>query len=274
MTGTGRRQAQTEKRISYVERSYPGADANTAKLVNKLRHRGVTDPRAAQRMTSSALIEDAYRVMPERQQSKSFDNNYSPYSNVNAEAMREERERRAEARRNAAMRAQQKAPRPANRSGAAIAARRESHVPERRRPENGQLLESGPREVAVRRVPVPKFAFLIIFVSVVLFFMVQSIVSNFEQKREIEKLQNTVDALEQKRDELLSELEDRDDLAYVEDRAEELGMIKDNQTGGKYIDLSEGDFIENYGGGDEAGGALTTMLSAIGRRLSHLFGGN
>ena len=287
-----RRPAGNVNRIHYVERSYPGADANTAQLVSKLRHRGVTDPRAAVRLTSSALIEDAYRGVPERQQPRTFDNNYSPYSNVNAEAAREMMERQEEMRRRATEKRQAEMRRRVAEAKAAAetanvrpqrpmpkstskspAVRRTAPPPAVRRHEEGQLAESGPREVAVRRVPFPKFAFVVIFMAVVLFFMVQSIVTNYEYKRDINKLEEEVEALEKKRDELLSELEQRDDLAYIEDRAEELGMIKDSQSNGKYIDLSNGDFIENFDDDEGTPNALTTLLSAVRKRLSSLVGG-
>ena len=281
-----RRRPQTARN---VPRQYPGADANTAQLVNKLRNRGATNPQTM-RQTSSALIEDAYRGAVESGQTpRQFDNNYSPYSNVNAgaaeETMRrqEEARRRAEAKRIEAKKAASMrqnpgrsvdAGRKAPAQNRSMTKREKPAAPvskseRKRRADIGQLADSGPREVAVKHVPFPKFAFLIIFMCVVLFFMVQALVHNYEQQRQIAELQKKADVLAQYAELLRSDLEARDDLAEIEERAEDIGMVKGSQVDEKYIDLSGGDVIENFGGsGEEDMGSFTTMLSAIRRRLS------
>lgn len=300
MTNTAKRQARpaTAKTIPSIERHYPGADVTTAQLVNKLKHRGITDPRAAVRRPSSALIEDAYRDAQEGQAPKLFDNNYSPYSNVNAEAAEQAARRQAEARRRAeserlrqnggapAIRRQAEAPAgkrpaarsvPAKRPETSAAARRPASSLQAARPNqrrgNSQLAESGPREVAVKRVPFPMFAIVLIFIFVVLFFMVQSIVKNYEYKREIADLQRQVEELGDRAELLRSQLENRIGVDELKDRAEGIGMIKNGQSGEKYIDLSGGDIIEHFGDKDGDLGSFTTMLSAIRQRISGLLGG-
>ncbi len=275
----------TARTIPSIERHYPGADVNTAQLVDKLRRRGITDPRASVRATSRDLMEDAYRGVAPGQTVKRFDNNYSPYSNVNAEAaaevarLKEEARRRAEAER---LRQNGAAPRQKKRSGSvavgtvrtvktsAVTARG-GMAPVARR-ENGQLAESGPREVAIRRVPFPKFAFVVIFMCIVLFFMIQSFVHVYEYKRENAELREQVNELVERESQLRAELEDRIDVSDVEAWAKEIGMINGGQVDENYIDLSGGDVIENFGGKDDGVGSFSTMLSAIIQRIAGLLG--
>lgn len=296
MTNTVKRQARpaSVKSIQSAERHYPGADVTTAQLVNKLKQRGITDPRAAVRRPSSALIEDAYKDAQKGQASKLFDNNYSPYSNVNAEAAEQTARRQAEARRRAeserlrqsgghpAVRYQTEAQTvktaPDRRPGTSTAAvRRPASAMQAARQRQsrgiGQLAESGPREVAAKRVPFPKFAIILIFIFVVLFFMVHSIVKNYEYRREIANLQKEVEQLSDRAELLRAQLEERIGLDELKDRAEGIGMIKDGQSDEKYIDLSGGDIVEHFGSSDSDLGTFTTMLSAIRRRLSGILGG-
>lgn len=297
MTNTRPRQMRpaTAKVIPSIERHYPGADANTAMLVNKLKHRGITDPRAAVRITSSDLMEDAYRGAPQGQTPKQFDNNYSPYSNVNAEAAEEAARHQAEARRRAenerlrqnakmpAARRQTELPPPEKRRGTSMTPTRPAAPAAKKHPstaavrtrfprDNEQLAESGPREVAIKRVPFPKFAFVLIFLFVVLFFMVQSFVSVYEYKRQNAELQQQISELSEREARLRAELEGRIDVSEIEEWAKKIGMIDGGQVDEKYIDLSGGDIIENFGGDDDGLGSFTTMLSAIRRRIAGIFG--
>ncbi len=302
MTNARPRQTRSanSKVIPSIERHYPGADANTAMLVNKLKHRGITDPRAAVRITSSDLIEDAYRGSPQGQTPKQFNNNYSPYSNVNAEAAEEAARRQAEARRRAenerlrqnakmpAARRQRELPPPEKRRGTAMATAAKTQTRPtapvvKKRPmtaavrtrfsrDNEQLAESGPREVAIKRVPFPKFAFVLIFMFVVLFFMVQSFVNVYEYKRQNAELRQQISELSEREARLRSELEGRIDVSEIEAWAKEIGMIDGGQVDEKYIDLSGGDIIENFGGDDDGFGSFTTMLSAIRRQIAGIFG--
>lgn len=292
MTGTRtgqapRRRAVPTGNVSSLERRYPGADANTAQFVNRLKNREAINPQT-RRQTSRALIENAYKGAPQAGQTpRQFDNNYSPYSNVNAEAAantlkrQEEARRRAEVKRtqerrgSAMMQKRQGRPMPAAQQTPRAAANiKKEHAMEKRAPKHdrAQTADSGPREVAIKHVPFPKVAFLLVFIFIVMFLMVHSIVNNFEQQRKISELQKQVEVLSQSADQLRSELEARDDYAEIEERAEELGMIKGGQTDEKYIDLSGGDVIENFGDDGEDLGSFSTMLSAIRRQLSRFLG--
>ena len=252
------------------------------------------------RASSSALIEDEYELAGggmRAEPAPRFDNNYSPYSSVNAEAVAEARRRAEEKKRMEAMAARaraasaQAAPRvmtntlpaprpqsaahPAPRAAAAAAVKRQAAkpVPARRSYGEGQLAESGPREVAQRRVPFPKLAIVIVFLFLVLFFMVQGFVRNYELRQRVTELQGQVAALSERESLLKSALEERDDYGYIEEQAEALGMVKVNQMQEQYIDLSGEDVIENFGGQDGEPSTFSTMLSAISRRLSRFLGG-
>lgn len=278
---------------------YPAPDMATARLVDKLRQRGASNPQMA-RASSSALIEDEYELAGggmRAEPAPRFDNNYSPYSSVNAEAVAEARRRAEEKKRMEAMAARaraasaQAAPRvmtntlpaprpqsaahPAPRAAAAAAVKRQAAkpVPARRSYGEGQLAESGPREVAQRRVPFPKLAIVIVFLFLVLFFMVQGFVRNYELRQRVTELQGQVAALSERESLLKSALEERDDYGYIEEQAEALGMVKVNQMQEQYIDLSGEDVIENFGGQDGEPSTFSTMLSAISRRLSRFLGG-
>ena len=278
---------------------YPAPDMATARLVDKLRQRGASNPQMA-RASSSALIEDEYELAGggmRAEPAPRFDNNYSPYSSVNAEAVAEARRRAEEKKRMEAMAARaraasaQAAPRvmtntlpaprpqsaahPAPRAAAAAAVKRQAAkpVPARRSYGEGQLAESGPREVAQRRVPFPKLAIVIVFLFLVLFFMVQGFVRNYELRQRVTELLGQVAALSERESHLKSALEERDDYGYIEEQAEALGMVKVNQMQEQYIDLSGEDVIENFGGQDGEPSTFSTMLSAISRRLSRFLGG-
>lgn len=277
---------------------YPAPDMATARLVDKLRQRGASNPQMA-RASSSALIEDEYELAGggmRAEPAPRFDNNYSPYSSVNAEAVAEARRRAEEKKRMEAMAARaraasaQEAPRvmtntlpaprpqsaahPAPRTTAAAVKRQAAKpVPARRSYGEGQLAESGPREVAQRRVPFPKLAIVIVFLFLVLFFMVQGFVRNYELRQRVTELQGQVAALSERESLLKSALEERDDYGYIEEQAEALGMVKVNQMQEQYIDLSGEDVIENFGGQDGEPSTFSTMLSAISRRLSRFLGG-
>ena len=139
--------------------------------------------------------------------------------------------------------------------------------------DNGQLADSGPREVAQRHVPFPKFAIALLMVFVVMFFMVQSIVRNYEYKQQISDLQAQRDELSEKLALLRTDLDERIDVSYIEEEASKIGLVKGSQKDEKYIDLSGADVVENYESDDGGYGTLSTLLSAMSKRLSHFFGG-
>lgn len=291
----------------------PAADDNTARLVNKLKHRGITDTTYSVRATSDALIEDEYKSaqgVGMQKRPLEFDNNYSPYSNVNAaaaaEAKRRAAERRAQTARERVMSAQgtssmqprvQRAATAASVTSYKTRAATEARTSQRTQAapmqrsrgrkmspmssdnvarvkfDNGQLADSGPREVAQRRVPFPKFAIALLMVFVVMFFMVQSIVRNYEYKQQISDLQAQRDELSEKLSLLRTDLDERIDVSYIEEEASKIGLVKGSQKDEKYIDLSGADVVENYESGDEGYGTLSTLLSAMSKILSHFFGG-
>lgn len=136
-----------------------------------------------------------------------------------------------------------------------------------------QMAESGPREALYRKVPFPKLAIMVLMLSLIFFLMVHSIVKNFEYQREIAELESQLDTLNERATELKLELEERDDLAELERRAEEIGMIKSGKVEEKFISLDNSDIIENFGEDEKGYGSLTTMLSAVSRQLSKFLGG-
>lgn len=282
-----------------ARRAYPGADYATSQLVTKLRARS-SEGQKLNRINSAELMQDAYKTMPRQPASPRtaqtnarhttnvrevpavIDNKYSPYSNVNVAAVNEAKKHEA---RTAPVRANSPARRPATavKNAASVQTRtapvKKSSAPApaevkfRRYDTTGQLAESGPREVAYKRVPFPKLALMILMLSLIFFLMVHSIMRNFEYQREIEMLQSELDSLSDRAEELRLELEERDDLAEIESWAEEIGMIKDASVDEKYISLENSDIIENFGGEDEEYGSFTTMLSAVSRQLSRFLGG-
>lgn len=293
---------------SEVRREYPGADYATTQLVTKLRARGSANA-PHHRALSSDLMQDAYKNLPQRSGRQAanvretapvLDNKYSPYSDVNITAAKKAQSQNKTASaskthqrpvQTRATGAAQQAPRqraavPAARPQERVSAERKASVKSPaartnapadvkfRRPAAGtQLAESGPREVALKTVPFPKLVFLILMFAIILFLMIQSVVQNFEYQREIASLQAELDSLNSRADSLRLDLEERDDLAEIERRAEEIGMIKSNSIEEKYISLEHSDIIENFGDENDDYGSFTTMLSAVSRRLSKFFDG-
>lgn len=238
-----------------------------------------------------------------------LDNKYSPYSDVNVTAVKKAQAQRANAQkqnvqqniRNAsqanghAKTAQPRASAPSdrNRQPQTSAVQRQERerkaaptratgasrqpapreVKFRHTAPSAQLAESGPREVAFKSVPFPKLVFMILMFAVIVFLMIHSVVQNFEYQNEIAELQTKLDTLNKQADSLRLDLEKRDDLAEIERRAEEIGMIKSNSIEEKYISLGNSDIIENFGTDKDEYGSFTTMLSAVSRRLSKFFSG-
>ncbi len=280
---------------SEVRREYPGADYATTQLVTKLRSRGSANA-PHHRAPSSDLMQDAYKTVPTRptanvrEVAPTLNDKYSPYSDVNVSAAR--RQPQARPVQQTQVKQPQARPaagvqRPPHRQNTAIAAS-ERKAPVKtpvkrapastevkfRRPAAGtQIAESGPREVALKNVPFPKLVFMILMFAIIIFLMIQSVVQNFEYQREITALQAELDSLNSRAESLRLDLEERDDLAEIERRAEEIGMIKSNSIEEKYISLNHSDIIENFGTEEDDYGPVTTMLSAVSRRLSKFFDG-
>ena len=113
----------------------------------------------------------------------------------------------------------------------------------------------------------------IVLLSLIFFLMVHSIVKNFEYQREISDLESQIEVLNVRAAELRLELEARDDIAEIERRAEEIGMIKSGKVEEKYISLDNSEIIENFTRDEDGYGSFTTMLSAVSRQLSKFLGG-
>ncbi|MCD8311892.1 MAG: septum formation initiator family protein [Firmicutes bacterium] len=291
-------------RTGAVVVSYPAADDRTAALVTKLRMRGGMNI-SHSRQTTSERMKNVYesssspdaRETPTRQRMPVTDEKYSPYSNINMAAMNEMRLRESERdmrrmerpevvsapqQRSAAQQrgAHVSAP-PANRRGSrpqsAPPAKKSGAVSQTRKPEGGMrsarkkipAMEAGPREVAFRRVPLPKLSLLLILMAVVFFFMINSILQNYQYKRELADIQDEYDELASYAAELELSLEDRYDMTYIEEAAAELGMVKSSQVEEKYISLDLSDFVEIYSSDDDVSdGSATTLLSALAKQLS------
>ncbi len=278
---------------SEVRREYPGADYATTQLVTKLRSRGSANAPHL-RAPSSDLMQDAYKSVPQahrsaanvREASPVINNKYSPYSDVNVTAVKNAQAKMPAAEtRQSAPRAQVRPNVNANTRSTeeARAQRNVQAVPVKRQPApqkrvertrgGAQLPESGPREVAFKSVPFPRLVFIILMFAVIIFLMIQSVVQNYEYQREITSLQTQLENLSSRSESLRLELEERDDLAEIEHRAEEIGMIKSNSIDEKYISLDHSDVIEHFGSEDDEYGSFATMLSAVSRRLSKFFSG-
>ncbi|MCD7748051.1 MAG: septum formation initiator family protein [Firmicutes bacterium] len=287
--------------------SYPAADDRTAALVTKLRMRGGMNL-SHSRQTTSERMKNVYESSsspderaavgtPARQRMPVTDEKYSPYSNINMAAMNEmrlresERDMRRMERPEVVSAPQQRsaAPHPAARVSAPPANRRGSRpqsaphakksgvVAQTKKPEGGMrsarkkipAMEAGPREVAFRRVPLPKLLLLLILMAVVFFFMINSILQNYQYKRELADIQDEYDELASYAAELELSLEDRYDMTYIEEAAAELGMVKSSQVEEKYISLDLSDFVEIYSSDDDVSdGSATTLLSALAKQLS------
>ncbi len=293
-----------------VRRVYPGADDMTSQFVAKLRTRSAADRQSQNnRATSSALMQDVYKTVPARHSESANakgerrapaanvsaapevrDNRYSPYSNVNVNA--ENAAKRREAQNRTApqpqARANVAATRPVQQKQQVASARRQGSAPRvhtgaknapapvevkfRGFDTSGQMAESGPREVAFKRVPFPKFIVIILMLALVFFLMVHSIMKNFEYQQQIDMLESQLSELNDRAEELRLELEERDDLAEIERLAEEIGMIKNAGVDEKYISLDNSDIIENFVSEENDYGTFTTMLSAVSRQLSRFLG--
>ncbi|MCD8003235.1 MAG: septum formation initiator family protein [Clostridia bacterium] len=240
---------------------------------------------------------------PTRQRMPVTDEKYSPYSNINMAARNEMRLRESErdmrrmerpevvsvSQQRGAAQQRSAAQHPAARASAPSADRRVSRpqsaspakksgaVTSARKPESGvrsarkkiPAMESGPREVAFKRVPLPKLSLLLILMAVVFFFMINSILQNYQYKRELADIQDEYDELASYAAELELSLEDRYDMNYIEEAATELGMVKSSQVEEKYISLDLSDFVEIYSSDDDVSdGSATTLLSALAKQLS------
>lgn len=290
-----------------VRRECPVADYNTSQLVTKLRARGSANAPQL-RAPSSDLMQNAYKTVPRKntrqaanvqEMSPVLDSKYSPYSDVNVTAVKKAQAQRAKnavgsgarpagQRQPEARPAQRRAPETKKSAERSVSASKtypaHRNVPAQKRPapqqvkfrspaQNAQLAESGPREVAFKSVPFPKLVFMVLMFAVVIFLMIHSVVQNYEYKNEIAELQTQLETLNKQADSLRLGLEERDDLAEIERRAEEIGMIKSNSIEEKYISLANSDVIEKFGTENEDYGSFTTMLSAVSRRLSKFFSG-
>lgn len=294
-----------------MRRVYPGADDMTSQFVTKLRTRSAADRQSQKdRATSSALMQNAYKTVPAcRPESANAkgerrapaanvtaapsvrDNRYSPYSTVNVKAENAAKKREAQSRTvtPSQTRANVVSTRPARQKQQVAAARRQESTPRahtgtknapapvqvkfRGFDASGQMAESGPREVAFKRVPFPKFIIMILLLALIFFLMVHSIMKNFEYQQQIDMLESQLSELNDRAEELRLELEERDDLAEIERLAEEIGMIKNAGVDEKYISLDNSDIIENFVSEENDYGTFTTMLSAVSRQLSRFLGG-
>ncbi len=292
----GRTQARPNASASV--RHYPAADPTVAQYVTRLSARG-SENAPRNRASSEDLMKDACRkTAPQaqarrqsanvREASPAINNKYSPYSDVNVKAQASAVKAGGQVQSGAQRRPvqPQRAPQatmqrtntasavrqPAKKAPAAMQ-HKQTAVNSRRRDVSAPLAETGPREVALKSVPFPKLVFVILAFSLIFFLMIQSIVQNFEYQREITALQNQLESLNERADSLRLDLEERDDLAEIERRAEEIGMIKSNSIEEKYISLGHSDIIENFGEEKDDYGSLSTMLSAVSRQLSKFFGG-
>ena len=309
-TGNVRRAgSEPTQRTAVRTRVYPSADPQAAQLVNKLRGRGSANMQSILRATSTDLMQNAYNSVPQinttesariqRQrggvqhtqpvtgtaqkradiQKPEINTYYSPYSSVNRPDTDARPNGNIQQPRNGAQQpAQKPVQNPARKAAVAPASngivKRSVHT-DVTRAQSAERIHTQGVEYSVKRVPFFKTAVITLLLFCMFFMVIFSVAKNFEYRKEVAALQTKVDELSDRAAALRLAVEERDDLAAIEERAREIGMVKSSQVETKYISLENSDTIENFSSESESGlGSLTTMLNAMGRSLSRFFGDN
>lgn len=101
--------------------------------------------------------------------------------------------------------------------------------------------------------------------------MVYSFTKTYETSAEISDLQENVQKLRAENEELSLQLEEKDNLALIEDLARnEYGMVGEEELPKRYVSLSASDYIEPQQIEDTTPGVFATILSAIGINFGNL----
>ena len=122
-------------------------------------------------------------------------------------------------------------------------------------------------DVKVKRSPrrIARMAFAIAGIAVSLMMIVGGSVLVSDASREAKELENELAALELQRAELSFELDMKNDVNVLRDRAvNELGMIRKEYVDAKYLDVSGSDSIQAHESEDDKDVGLSAILSAFG----------
>lgn len=154
---------------------------------------------------------------------------------------------------------------------------RANSISEQKRTHNGDRAYAnahGHYHAAVAKKPMPIMTLsLIILCAALLMMIIYSAMQNYQYKNEIAELQTKLTSLKAEAEDLRLSLEARDDLAEIERRAVEIGMVKTGQVEQRYINIGASDAVENMKTDKNEPTTLATMFSAFGRTLSRFFSG-
>jgi len=156
------------------------------------------------------------------------------------------------------------------------ASRSNSISAERQRHTGGKAYANahGHYHAAVAKKPLPIMTLsLIVLCAALLMMIIYSAMQNYQYKNEIAELQTKLTTLKAEAEDLRLSLEARDDLAEIEKRAVEIGMVKTGQVEQRYINIGASDAVENLKTDKNEPTTLATMFSAFGRTLSRFFSG-
>jgi len=132
---------------------------------------------------------------------------------------------------------------------------------------NDWLPEEKIIDVKVKRSPgrIAKMAVAVAGIAVSLMMIVGGSVLVSDAARETKELENELSALELERAELSFELDMKNDVNVIRDRAvNDLGMIRKEYVDAKYLDVSGSDIIQAHEGEDDKDVGLSAILSAFG----------
>ena len=154
-------------------------------------------------------------------------------------------------------------------------ASRANSVSGQRRTHNGRKAYAkahGNYHAVIAKKPMPLMSLsLIVLCAALLMMIIYSAMQNYQYKNEIAELQSKLTSLKAEAEDLRLSLEARDDLAEIEKRAVEIGMVKTGQVEQRHIDIGAPDAVENLKTEGNEPATLATMFSAFGRTLSRFF---
>lgn len=134
--------------------------------------------------------------------------------------------------------------------------------------------DSGEREIVLPKISTSVIIGILIAVCI-LFILIYSFSQITAIKNEISTIDNDRETLCGEIRDLKLEIDSKNDVRLLEDKAEDLGMVKSNKVTAKYVNLATGEHIEVVGdegtaedGGD---GIFSTMLSSVNSNLDNLF---
>ncbi len=115
------------------------------------------------------------------------------------------------------------------------------------------------------RVPLPMAIIAVSFICTVLFmYIIFNMVQISDRGRAINSMKSELSALEEEIRDLEKELEEKNDIGYIEEYAvNELGMVKSDQLARHYVNIENEDKIELVAGGDAGAAEKNGFLQAL-----------